>query len=296
MNETNASATQILDTEFAAFPPDDSNDSAVRRFIVQLFAKENVDLSAISQHICRNPEMGFVFNQVNEDDDNDDEEGSAPDDVDVDFVAATVAVIDLMEETAAAKTIRKFLSERAAQLKAHPFLIHCLKHPHSKRRMAFLINERFANLPAKLTIGGLYSLMKSVQDKFDFVVMLNKVNQRADEVGEQAKKKKAKQNKHPDKTPADLWALAPDHDFVNDEEEELDKAMIRVCNWSIKNQLDPDVRGGKWTDEDVQYEPWRQISVGHMEYFMRDLQSLMSEHFRDVMQAVEAEEQNGDAK
>ena len=130
----------------------------------------------------------------------------------------------------------------------------------SKSVCALVINERFINLPAKLSLPCYQQLVTDVKKhnssegsnksyKFDNVIMVCKL--------------------HKEKGKSDGGETI----FVNPEDEVFDNAAEASFEYSVANQCDGDVLAD-WNDDEHMYEPFRKVLLLSKEKWLSAIETL----------------------
>ncbi|CAD5110862.1 DgyrCDS228 [Dimorphilus gyrociliatus] len=231
----NSSDDQFVGTEinvdFEGRNIEDSDFSGIRKLLQQLFLKSSINLTELSDLIISQNYVGSVLKQVTDDGDDDEEEDELMDTTQSDNdVYGVLSVVNLKakESLQCIKQLRGIL-----ELEKHDFTKSIIDE-----EIAFIINERFVNIPVAIAPPLFASLKKEIEKgakkkmryNFSYYCLISKV----------LKNKKA---------PFDEF-------FLNDEEEVFSKNASFSFTWSVEGQSDS-AAGGQWTDEDDEYEPLR---------------------------------------
>jgi len=136
--------------------------------------------------------------------------------------------------------------------KAHQLFRSVLEE--RKHNVGFLINERYINIPAKISVPLLETLSKEMEDaarrkrmeKMDYFVMICKVNKLKED------KNKRRNNSSTRKDEELIW--------TNAEEEIIAQHCLFECDYSVSHQHDS-VLGGSWKESDSVYDPWRRVLI-----------------------------------
>ena len=265
--------------DFEAFPADESDFQGIKKLLSQLLLKADVNTSDLATRLIKNADTTTVLKQVaDEEEDEDDDE---PDD----DVYGLSALVDLSPgvEAACVESLRKFLVDKAKQEGAVKFEAAARSALNAKA--ALLLNERFINLPARISLPCFEALAQDIREKpaldFDHFFLVMKVQQASDKkrgetrkaskkrmkvdvstqsvaMKEKGQKEKGQQEQEDEAT---LRTKADDGEtlFQNPEEEILCENATHSFQFSVGNQCDDDVRSGNWDEEDVKYRPFRRI-------------------------------------
>ncbi|GAB6025498.1 hypothetical protein CHUAL_011237 [Chamberlinius hualienensis] len=174
---------QILQVDFEAREPSGGDFDGIRCLLQQLILKEHVNTSALADIIIQQNYVGNVLQQVidPEDEDSDDD---GEEDI---FGITTVLNITERQEEPCIQELRKLLlvkSNQHASLECQHIMNQLLlKKQNDEFHVGFIVNERFANIPAKICGPSLESLLKDIQDgvrknrrlKFDHYILMSKV-------------------------------------------------------------------------------------------------------------------------
>ena len=227
-----------------------------------------MNTSDLANLLISTPDRTTIWNQV--DDDEDDE----PDEE----VYGIISLIDLRqsEKTSCTESLRKLIMDNAGRDKKEKFEEAARSALSTKS--ALVLNERFINLPAHISLPCFESLVQDLKKKpdwdFDHFFMIIKV-QKATEKKKSSKKSDAKRQKVDSEE-----AVADDAAgilFQNPEEEILCETAEHWTEFSVANQCDDDVRSGNWDEEDVKYRPFRRILLLDRQQFLAAISQLRHE-------------------
>ena len=241
--------------EFEAFPPEEIDFQGVKKLLKQLFLKENVDVSGLTDLLIKkNTNYSLVIKQESEEEN---EEEERDNDEEVYAITSLVGLNgnELNEE----KPIQNVKEYFLAKTEKSPEFSKFLK---SKSNLYWLINERFINLSPKLSLPSFEAILKEISnDKLtiDNVIMVIKVL-KCEEKCQNPKTKKIKGEN--------------DIIYQNPEEELLDENASHSIEFSVANQCDEDAR---WDDEDTKYVPYRKILLFTKKSFDKALDCLRKE-------------------
>jgi len=229
-----------IQVEFEARSPEEEDYHGIRRLLQQLFLRNQVvNVSKMSETILGQRYIGSVIKQsVGEDNDSDD----GMDDPNEVYAVSTVLNLSEKHRESVAG-LRTFLLEQTAKGGDRQVLQYVTDLLN--KNVGFLVNERFINIPAQITVPlweTLVTEMRKARDRnlpFDFghYIMICKLY----------------------KTKTDN---SQDHQAVvfSNPEEELIVAESELCiDYDVAGETDNDM-GGNWTDG-VEMNPWRRIVV-----------------------------------
>jgi len=251
-NEQDGKEIQV---EFEARSPEEEDYHGIKRLLQQLFLRNQVvNVSKMAESILAQRYIGSVIKQsIGEDNDNDSDDGME----DPNEVYAISTVLNLSEKNRdSVNGLRTFLLEQTAKGGDRQVLQYVTDLLN--KNVGFLINERFINIPAQITVPlweTLQTEMKKAKDRnlpFEFChyIMICKLY------------KTKTENAH-------------EHQAVvfSNPEEELIVAESELCiDYDVSDESDNDM-GGNWTDG-VEMNPWRRIVVfraDKLENIIRDV-------------------------
>lgn len=230
-----------IQVDFEGRNPIDSDFHGIRQMLQQLFLKAHINLSEMADLIIGQNYVGSVVIQSDVDDEESDDEMYESNML---FGITTVLNITHKLETTCLQQLRSYLVEKAEKNATDSTLTYFRDVlGNDSRPVGFLINERFINIPAQISIPLLESLCKEVKranDKkmpFNFVhyVILIKFY-----------RKEAKKNK-------------PAEDiYSNPEEEIFCKRSAHSFEYSVQAEADSGVTGD-WLEGDSSLTPYRKV-------------------------------------
>jgi len=174
----------VVNIDFDAFPPDDSDFFGIKKLLMQLFRNAHINISDLANHLIELKKLSVVLRQSDEDmEDDDDNDEDMEDESDVFGVGG---LLPLDSDRDGVKAVKKFLLEQAAENGA----ASKLEELFSEGRLGLLISERFVNIPPKIAVPMLKSVygdwqkMPRSNKTFDFshLVLICKQYQGADNV------------------------------------------------------------------------------------------------------------------
>jgi len=235
-NEDDGKEIQV---EFEARGPEEEDYHGIRRLLQQLFLRNSVvNVSKIAESILGQKYLGSVIKQSVSDNDSDD---GMEDPNEVYAVSTVLSLTERQKESVAG--IRTFLLEQTAKGGDRQVLQYVTDLLN--KSVGFLINERFINIPAQITVPlweTLVTEMRKARDRnlpfeFGHYIMICKLYKTKTE------------------TPTSQQAVV----FSNPEEE-LIVAESELCiDYEVSGDVDSET-GGNWTDG-VDMAPWRRIVV-----------------------------------
>jgi len=229
-----------IQVEFEARGPEEEDYHGIRRLMQQLFLRNTVvNISKVAETILGQKYLGSVIKQsVGGDADSDD----GIDDPNEVYAVSTVLSLSERQKEAVAG-IRTFLLEQTAKGGDRQVLQYVTDLLN--KNVGFLINERFINIPAQITVPlweTLVTEMRKARDRnlpfeFGHYIMICKLY----------KTKTESPN-------------SPQAVVFSNPEEELIVAESELCiDYEVSGDTDLET-GGNWTDG-VDMAPWRRIVV-----------------------------------
>merc|ERR1712212_564467 len=227
-----------IQVEFEARSPEEEDYHGIRRLLQQLFLRNQVvNVNKVAETILAQRYIGSVIKQsVGEDNDSDDGMD------DPNEVYAVSTVLNLSEKNRESVTgLRTFLLEQTAKGGDRQVLQYVTDLLN--KNVGFLINERFINIPAQITVPlweTLVTEMRKARDRnlpyeFGHYIMICKLY-----------KTKADNNQ-------DHQAVV----FSNPEEELIVNESDLCIDYDVTGETENDM-GGNWSDG-LEMTPWRRI-------------------------------------
>ncbi|CAH0555561.1 unnamed protein product [Brassicogethes aeneus] len=221
--------------------PEGQDFHGIKQLLVQLFLKAHIDLSQISDMLIQQNGVGSVLKQSYNDSD-DEEDVDMVEESDV-FGITSVLNLTSHRETPCVVQLYKLLEEVSGKHSSNEVQENIKKILQSSNRLGFLINERFVNIPAKISTVMLTSLHDEIERfkkkdqsyNFQYFVMICKTY-------------KPKGEKDGEET------------FTNAEEEIFAKKSIINFEFNVENEADSGL-AGKWLSEDKQVTPFRRVLI-----------------------------------
>ena len=271
--------TQEIVVDFEAFPPQPEDFQGIKKLLNQLFLRQDVNTSDLANIVIESVDLTTIVKQSADDED---EEEDCDDDV-----YGLFSLIDLgsNNQKTCIDTIRKFIVNQAAgdEKFSEQAKSAMVKKP------ALVLNERFINLPARVSVPSFQSLAQDLKQKpeldFDHFFMVIKIQKAVDrhqshsvnkkKDKEKNKRQKVDQEQHG--SGANSADDAEDILFQNPEEEIFCEKAVQFFEFSVANQCDADVRSGNWDEEDVKYHPFRRILLLDRRRFLQAIEVLVQE-------------------
>jgi len=267
---------QEIPVEFEAFPPTEEDFSGIRCLLQQLFLKNAVDLSKLSDLIISQPEVSTVIKVVNNEDDdenngesktNDDDDDESEEDV---FGVTTVVNLRKHQDNDAVRQLKKLLVDKCREFTSKENtaeFTEVMEGPHS---VGFLISERFINIPPQIAVPvykTLRSELKKIHKKgqdmpLSYFVIICKTYKDI-ETKTQKKVKKAK-------TKDSMSAL----NFINVEDEVFLKESELSFSYTASTDSDETLVAGRWTSDDSELKPYRTVLALSADKFDKALEGI----------------------
>lgn len=263
---------QEIVVDFAAFPPEESDFQGIKKLLHQLFLKEDVNTSELANLLISTPDVTTILKQVDDDDDDDEDEA------DEDDVYGVFSLIDLKSNPKSApgvESLRKLLIDKVSKDQDEKFAAAARQALSGKSSL--ILNERFINLPARISLPCFESLVQDLKKKpdfdFDHFFLMIKVQKAIGKKKSSQKNGSKRQKVDGDVSGSSSSDPAVGDDateilFQNPEEEILCDKAVQWMEFSVANQCDDDVRSGNWDEEDVKYRPYRRILLLDRQRFL----------------------------
>ncbi|KAF5307080.1 hypothetical protein FQR65_LT07139 [Abscondita terminalis] len=238
-NDSNFSMDEEIQADFEGRNLEAQDFNGIRQLLRQLFLKEHVDVTQLSDMLIAQEGIGSVLKQSwNEDEDDDDDDDTLTEALDV-FGVTSIINLSSHQETPVVQQLFELMqrikkdSDEEIKRKIDTIL-------EKSKKLGLLINERFINLPPKISDPLFSSLQTEISRmekrdpsyKFDYLVLICKIY----------KPKDQKSNVI----------------FSNAEEEIFDKEAEVNIEYNVSSQCDTGLTG-QWDDGDSEMIPYRRI-------------------------------------
>jgi protein BCP1 len=276
---------QEIVIEFEAFAPEESDFQGIKKLLHQLFLKEDVNTSELANLLISTPDVTTILKQVDDDDDDDEDES------DEDDVYGVFSLIDLKSNTKSApgiESLRRLLTDKAGSSDQDKKFADAARQALSGKS-SLILNERFINLPARISLPCFQSLVQDLKSKpdldFDHFFLIIKVQKAIGSKKKSSQKNGSKRQKvdgsgSSSSGSGDHQAVGDDASgilFQNPEDEILCDSAVQWMEFSVANQCDEDVRSGNWDEEDVKYRPHRRILLLDRQRFLTAVSHMQHE-------------------
>ncbi|EDV90693.1 protein BCCIP homolog [Drosophila grimshawi] len=247
--------------DFEGRAPVDPDAQGISQLLQRLFLRAHINCNQMAELLIAQNYVGSVICQCEEDDETDDdnmvEDGTI-------FGITSVLNLTAKKDQPSISQLRSYLLERAgkhATEQVQQQLRELLDQ--EQRHVGFLINERFINIPAQISVPLLQNLQQEIDDakakkmKFDFGTLLLLVK---------FYRKEAKKGK-------------PSEDsYTNDEEELLSERAKFSFEYSVASECDSGM-AGNWLEGDSIMTPYRKLlalDANKLPQLIKDVQSYIN--------------------
>ncbi|KAL0109710.1 hypothetical protein PUN28_014619 [Cardiocondyla obscurior] len=240
--------------DFEGRNPQDPDYHGIKTLLQQLFLKAHIDLGGLTDLIISQNYVGSVVKQSEDMDDSDDDENN--DNVNEVFGITTVINVSDKQNVLCIQQLRDLLKQLAdehAPDSVNAMIKNILENDSAQ--LGLLINERFVNIPAKISVPlfeNLISELKRASSKnmpfnFSYYILICKLYKTEDK---KIEKKVKSKNKNTGSEPSILWS--------NPEEEFFAEEAIVSFEFSVEEEADSGL-SGKWTETDDEMIPYRRV-------------------------------------
>ncbi|KAJ8917672.1 hypothetical protein NQ315_005119 [Exocentrus adspersus] len=231
---------QEIQATFEGRNPETHDFHGIKQLLNQLFLKAHIDVSQMSDMLIAQHGVGSVLKQGFDDED-DDEDMDITDENDV-FGITSVVNLTSHKETPCIQQFYTLLEDLSSK-HASSETKDSIKKLLNDSKLGFIINERFVNIPAKISAPMLSSLSDEIERirkkdpsyNFDYYIMISKTC-------------RPKENKDSEEV------------FTNEEEEVFLKQADISFDFSVANESDTGL-SGRWLSEDKQVVPYRRVVI-----------------------------------
>ncbi|XP_076658602.1 protein BCCIP homolog [Halictus rubicundus] len=234
--------------------PLDPDYHGIKTLLQQLFLKAHVDLGELTDLIISQNYVGTVVKQSDNIEDSDDEESD--DDINNVFGVTTVINLSSGQNHACVQQLRELLTQLANE-HATDTINAIIKRglETDSQALGLLINERFVNIPAQISVPLLEDLTSEIERaankkmpfRFNYYVMICKLYKTENsKLGKKSKSKK----KSGAEEPLILWS--------NPEEEIFAEEATFSFEMSVEKESDSGL-SGSWTETDNEMVPYRRV-------------------------------------
>lgn len=244
-----------IQVDFEGRNPIDSDFHGIKQLLQQLFLKAHINLSDLTNLIISQNYVGSVVKQSEIDNDSgDDEDESDANDV---FGVTTIVNLSEKQNQECVQQLRNLLKELCQEHGTDQSNAYVRSLLSEQNTVGLLINERFINIPAQISVPLLESLIKEIQRaksknlpfNFTYFILISKLY-KVDNSSQ--KKKKSGKNKNAMKTDEQeiIWS--------NPEEELFDQEADCRFEFNVKDESDSGL-SGNWHEDDVTMIPYRRV-------------------------------------
>ncbi|XP_078048863.1 protein BCCIP homolog isoform X1 [Augochlora pura] len=241
-----------IQVDFEGRNPLDPDYHGVKTLLQQLFLKAHIDLGGLTDLIISQNYVGSVVKQSDDIEDSDDEES----DINDVFGVTTVINLSSGQNHLCVQQLRELLTQLAnehATDATNAMIKQVLEN--DSEALGLLINERFVNIPAQISVPLLENLTteimratsKRMPFNFAYYVLICKLYKTEDQkVGKKSKSKK----KDGTEEPTILWS--------NPEEEIFAEEATSSFEFSVEKDSDSGL-SGTWAETDNEMIPYRRV-------------------------------------
>ncbi|XP_026462243.1 protein BCCIP homolog [Ctenocephalides felis] len=259
------SGHEEIQVDFEGRNPTDSDFHGIKQLLNQLFLKAHINLSELSDLLIGQNYIGSVVKQSDADPDEDEDDEMT----DINDVFGITSVINITQKKnlECVQQLRKLLVELAEQNATDTTnkLIQDILNDE-ENCTGLLINERFINIPAQISVPLLENLQseinravsKKMPYKFVYYILICKLYK-----NEQTKKKKSKKSE-------------PDVIWSNPEEEYILPEALASFEFSVKSEADSGL-GGDWKEGDSEMTPYRKIMILRADSLPRIIETIKTQ-------------------
>ncbi|KAF5278397.1 hypothetical protein FQA39_LY05886 [Lamprigera yunnana] len=238
------SMDEEIQADFEGRNLEEQDFNGIRQLLRQLFLKEHVDVSKISDMLIAQEGIGSVLKQSwNEDEEDDEEDDTLTEALDV-FGVTSVLNLSSNRDTGVIQQLFELMQritkdnvEDTTTNKINDIL-------NNANRLGLLINERFVNLPPKISDPLFTSLLEELSRmakrdpsyKFDYIILICKIY----------KSKRSKENI--------IFSNAEEEIFQNDADVSVEYNVSSQCDTALV---------GQWDAGDSEMIPFRRILFIH---------------------------------
>ncbi|XP_055587781.1 protein BCCIP homolog [Uranotaenia lowii] len=234
-----------ITVDFEGRNPIDSDLDGVKQMLGQLFVKAHIDLGELAGIVIGQNYVGSVLKQAyNDDEEDEDEDEDMEDPCQIVFGVTTAINLSNKQDQTSVKQLQKMIFEKAEKYATETVLQQFKDALQGgAKSTALLLNERFVNIPAAVSVPMFENLLvevdracaKGMPYKFDYYLMFVKYYQKA-----------ASGNKS-----AEVL-------YSNDEEEYFIKDSIASFDYSVQKETTTAL-AGNWLEEDEELQPFRKV-------------------------------------
>lgn len=231
-----------IQVDFEGRNPTDSDYHGLTQLFHQLFLKAHINVNELAEIVIAQNYVGSVIFQSEIDDE--DTEDEDMDDSNTIFGITTVINMTAKKDKQCIEQLRSYILSRAEKHATDATLVHLRDVlSNDARHVGFLINERFINIPAQISVPLLENLHKEIKQAnqkkmpfgFAYFLMIIKFHRR-----------EAKKNK-------------PVEDvYTNAEEEVIAKQAVQSFEFSVADECDSGL-SGDWLEGDETLVPYRKV-------------------------------------
>ncbi|GJQ71675.1 hypothetical protein Trydic_g11370 [Trypoxylus dichotomus] len=228
-DEEGYTGQEMIQADFEGRNLEGQDFHGIKQLLQQLFLKAHIDVSQMTDMLIAQTGIGSVLKQSS--DDNDDEDDDMSDSLDV-FGVTSILNLSLHKETPCIQQLFSLVDDLCKK-HADTEIQNKISTILSSTKLGLLVNERFVNIPAKISDPLLTSLVEEINRMkkknpsytFEYLIMICKLHKPKGDKGEII--------------------------FANGEEEIFAKEAEAAFEFSVSAESNTSV-GGKWSDGDIE--------------------------------------------
>ncbi|XP_022646990.1 protein BCCIP homolog [Varroa destructor] len=233
----------VVNIDFEAFPPVDSDFHGIKKLLQQVFRNAHVNVSDLAHHLIELNKLSVILRQADQDMNDDDSDDDDDDDGDVYGISG---VIPLGSDREGAKSVQNYLLEKATGGKDESIRSK-LETALSTGSVALFVSERFVNIPPRVALPLLESIHGDWKEAKKVIPSLSKV-QHVVMICKQ-------------------YAGANEVIFANGEEELFVDLAELQFDYEVPRQDADTALAGKWKKSDEELKQIRKVLLLDMKKF-----------------------------
>lgn len=275
VSEDETDEEQSMDSEikvdFEVFPPHESDFDGIKKLLHQVFLKDkNINTSTLTKYLIQDEKLTLVIKQ--EEDEDDEEE-----DLEVYGVSS---LLDLRKKDTPINGVLDLIIKRLEGCKDATEVVKASfkSAVETKETSFFVLNERFVNLPAQLSLPCFRSLLEVVKKmpeaqhaiNFFMICKIMKFKNTVAKEGKTSDKKKAK-------TEEGIIYQNQEEEIFFESVSNKDTTELTFFDYCVADQCDSNARSGDWDDDDIRMIPYRRVLKLSKDQFFAAVESLEKE-------------------
>ncbi|KAH7636983.1 protein BCCIP homolog [Dermatophagoides farinae] len=223
-----------ISIEFTAHDPIESDFHGIRCLLQQLWLKENIDISELTELVMKETITTVLKQSIDEDESQDEEEHNGDGDDD-DSVFGVISIIPFNSHFNDRNCVQQLKQVLLSYLPKDNDILRKLSHSNTK--CALIIHERFVNLPPKISVPCYQQLLSELKQsstsnkfEFDHIIMISKLSKYRNDII-----------------------------YTNAEDEIFSERADAQFEYSVAKQSD--THSIDWNDDDKTFEPFRKLHL-----------------------------------